>query len=252
MKVSLSRVPELVGYIVGLDVGQAQDYTALAVVEREVRASGTMTEDGEIWEDHYTVRHLHRPALKTPYPEVIEEVKRTTQHPKLKGRAELVVDATGVGRPVVDMLRERGCEPRGITITAGQEVTEAEGMWRVPKRILVSAMAIALQTNRLHVVRKLPLADTLSREMLNFKVKVNTLAHDSYEAWREGEHDDLVLAVALAVWWGERTAEGGPRRTAGDDMKERRRRAHLEKTNAPWWKERPPIDRGPMANWRKG
>jgi hypothetical protein len=28
--------------------------------------------------------------------------------------------------------------------------------------------------------------------------------HDFYEAWREGDHDDLVLSVALACWAGER------------------------------------------------
>lgn len=31
------------------------------------------------------------------------------------------------------------------------------------------------------------------------KVNVST-GHDSYEAWREGDHDDLVLAAALAAW----------------------------------------------------
>jgi hypothetical protein len=36
-------------------------------------------------------------------------------------------------------------------------------------------------------------------------VKINiSTAHDSYEAWREGDHDDLVLSVALACWAGER------------------------------------------------
>jgi hypothetical protein len=39
---------------------------------------------------------------------------------------------------------------------------------------------------------------------LNFRVKIDPLtAHDSYGAWREGQHDDLVLAVALAVWFAE-------------------------------------------------
>jgi len=28
-------------------------------------------------------------------------------------------------------------------------------------------------------------------------------AHDAYSAWREGQHDDVVLARALACWWGE-------------------------------------------------
>jgi len=43
----------------------------------------------------------------------------------------------------------------------------------------------------------------LTRELLNFQVKINDLAHDSYGAWREGTHDDLVLAVALACWAAE-------------------------------------------------
>jgi hypothetical protein len=39
---------------------------------------------------------------------------------------------------------------------------------------------------------------------LNFKVKIDPRsAHDSYSAWREEDHDDLVLSVALAAWWGE-------------------------------------------------
>jgi hypothetical protein len=28
--------------------------------------------------------------------------------------------------------------------------------------------------------------------------------HETHEAWREGDHDDLVLAVAMACWCGER------------------------------------------------
>ncbi len=48
-------------------------------------------------------------------------------------------------------------------------------------------------------------AATLTRELLAFQVKISAeTAHDSYGAWREGAHDDLVLAVALALWAGER------------------------------------------------
>ncbi len=47
---------------------------------------------------------------------------------------------------------------------------------------------------------------TLADELHNFKVTISALGHDSYGAgdgWREGAHDDLVLAVALAAWFGE-------------------------------------------------
>jgi hypothetical protein len=56
-------------------------------------------------------------------------------------------------------------------------------------------------------------AATLRAELKNFRAKVSATGHDSYGAgddWRHGNHDDLVLAVALSVWWGERkNARGG-------------------------------------------
>jgi hypothetical protein len=40
------------------------------------------------------------------------------------------------------------------------------------------------------------------------RVKITASGNEQYGAWREGEHDDLVLAVALACW-GARRAWGG-------------------------------------------
>ncbi len=48
---------------------------------------------------------------------------------------------------------------------------------------------------------ELPEAETLMNELLNFEVKITAAANDVYGAWREGTHDDLVLAVALTCWW---------------------------------------------------
>src|SRR5262249_45729100 len=78
------------------------------------------------------------------------------------------------------------------------------GGWRVPKRDLVSAVQATLQTKRLKIATALPETVTLTRELQAFRVKVNVATgHESFEAWRERDHDDLVLAVALAVWYGD-------------------------------------------------
>jgi hypothetical protein len=62
-----------------------------------------------------------------------------------------------------------------------------------------------MQNKQLKIAQEMPLAETLRKELLNFKVKINiATGHDSYEAWREGDHDDLVLAVAMPCWCGER------------------------------------------------
>jgi hypothetical protein len=76
---------------VGLDLGQARDHTALAVLEQA----------GE----RYNLRRLERLPLHTSYPSVVEHVRGLVSRPQLRG-CNLVVDQGGVGRPVVDLLRQ--------------------------------------------------------------------------------------------------------------------------------------------------
>jgi len=214
--------------IVGVDLGQQRDPTAIAVIERGYVPAGELYNAEYYYKGRwihaarepvsleYHVRHLERPELGTPYPDVVERVLELLKTLRDK-KIALAVDTTGVGRPVADMLYRRLAEwlkeDRGaavsaawITITGGDSVTKAEGGGvRVPKRDLASAPLVLMQNKQLKIAEAMPLADTLKRELLNFKVKINiATGHDSYEAWREGDHDDLVLAVAMACWCGER------------------------------------------------
>jgi hypothetical protein len=129
--------------------------------------------------------------------------QRPARVPPLAGDVVLLVDATGVGRPVVDMFDQAGLEPKAITITGGDTVTQDGREIRAPKRDLAMAVQVLLQNRRLTFAAALPLLDVLTTELQNFEVKITTTAHDTYEAWREGIHDDLVLAVALACWYRE-------------------------------------------------
>jgi hypothetical protein len=189
--------PRAPRFILGLDLGQAQDFTAVAAAE--VIPSEPPA---------YHLRHLERLRLGTPYPVVVAHVKTLLTREPLRGCTDLVVDATGVGPPVVDLLRDAGLSPVAVTIHGGDTVSEEKGgdRWRVPKRDLVATLQVLLQTGRLKVAEALPDAATLVRELLAYQVKLSDRGHDSYNA-REGAHDDLVLAVALAVWWGERGEE---------------------------------------------
>lgn len=188
----------MIDFTVGCDLGQAADYTALTVLER-----GTA--------DVFQMRHIERPRLGTPYPAIVARVKELTETAPLAGRCVVVVDATGVGAPVVDLLRMAGLRLVPVTITGGDQATrDGAGGWRVPKRDLVFALLTALQTGRLLIADGLPLAPVLVNELLSFKVKIDpATAHDSYAAWREGAHDDLVLSAALAIWYAKRAGHSG-------------------------------------------
>jgi hypothetical protein len=65
-------------------------------------------------------------------------------------------------------------------------------------------MQVLLQDRRLRVAPSLAQADMLVRELSAFEAKPSRAAPDSLEAWRQGPQDDLVLAVALPCWYGER------------------------------------------------
>jgi hypothetical protein len=200
-------------FYVGLDLGQAADYTALAVVQG---GTDKNPETGEA-ERYLRLRHLERYELRTPYPEIAdkvaalmrEEALSPNEHDPSRARIyrsepRLIVDNTGVGVAVSDLLKARGLKFEAVTITGGDRThrTKTGGTWRVPKRDLVAALEVPFHTGELKIAKDLALAPTLKKELLNFRRKVDLrTAHDSYEHWREGDHDDLVLAAALACWW---------------------------------------------------
>jgi hypothetical protein len=202
-----------VAYYVGLDLGQSADFTALAVVQRvnEVNGEG-------VTEKRLHLRHLERYPLRTPYTDVADGVAALMRSPVLqndeydparnrvsKPRVELLVDSTGVGRAVTDLLKSRGLRFKRITLTGGEKAHRSGGEWRVPKRDLVSALEVPFHTGELRVAEGLELWPTLREELLTFRRKINLkTAHDSYEHWRESDHDDLVLACALACWGARR------------------------------------------------
>lgn len=193
-------------WYIGLDLGQAADYTALCVM-RGTRA----TPDAK---PEYEVGHLERFPLQTPYPKMVDAVMELTRRPELADQYELVVDATGVGRPVVDLLKDAlGTERRRlhpVTITGGGAVGSGAFGLTVPKRDLVMALKVLLESERLLFAAGLPDTAVLIRETLAFRVKITAAANDTYGAWREGDHDDLVLAVAMASWYAEKRAKLKP------------------------------------------
>src|SRR5207253_3203780 len=66
--------------------------------------------------------------------------------------------------------------------------------WHVPKRELVGTVQSLIQCERLKVAARIPEPETLLAELHTFRVRLTEAANESYGAWREGEHDDTVLA----------------------------------------------------------
>lgn len=193
-------------YFLGVDLGQAADYTAICVVEKPATPLILRPAGKAQPKPVYHLRHLERLPLGTTYPEVAKHVKRLIEAPALADHVTVIADATGVGVAVMDVLRAEKVTPlKPVTITGGEQASNDNGTWRVPKRDLVMSLLVLLQNGRLAIADGLKHADVLKRELLSFRVKIDSkTAHDTYGAWREGDHDDLVLSVSFATWYAER------------------------------------------------
>src|SRR6516164_11069250 len=145
----------------------------------------------------FQVGHLERLPLGTTYPAVVAHVGRLLT--KLAGHPELAIDFTGVGRPVFDMFVYSGIYPTGVVITGGMTETRDGRTCFVPKLDLVSRLQALLHEGRLKILRELDEAETLVREMQDFRVDFTAAGHLTFNA-RSGKHDDLVLALGIATW----------------------------------------------------
>jgi hypothetical protein len=202
-------------FFIGLDLGQRQDHTAIAVVERLDTAEYRFDWMRYVQqEDSRTVRHdvrrLERMRLGTPYARVVERVGELAAHPAMAGRCSVVVDATGLGGPVVERLMEAelSCELIPVTITGAGEASRRGPGWSVPKADLMKGLQVMLQEGELRIARELPLASELRRELLQIRAEAGASGRVRYGAFGSGQHDDLALAVALACWRSRRPAAG--------------------------------------------
>ena len=181
-------------YCIGLDLGQKHDFSTFAVLEKRSGAAVG-----------YHLRHLERLELDTAYPVVAQRAQTLVAMTGRHGRTQLVMDLTGVGAPVFDLLQAAGVHPVAITITGGRLVSGTPPHLHVPKRILISSLAALYGSGRLKTGEKIPHMAELNEELRNFQVKINRRTRqESYGAKGRRKHDDLVLALALAAFYAER------------------------------------------------
>lgn len=180
-------------YVLGLDLGQSPDATAIALIEYE-----------HIQEPEYRLRGLHRFPRGTPYNKLTAPIRDRIQQPPLKGRIHIAVDATGPGRPVVDYLVDELHPTRvyAITITGGHERSGTGRTLNVPKRDLIATTSLILEQDRLRIAKNMHHTDALLEELLAYRRIITESGTETYSA-PSGGHDDLVLALSLALWLAE-------------------------------------------------
>jgi hypothetical protein len=146
----------------------------------------------------YRIAHLERLPLRTSYPAVVMRIQYIMS--RLPRATSLIVDFTGVGRGIFDLLVDAGLSPLGITISSGFNTNWSGDTATVPKSTLVSKLVARLHGGELFIHESIKDWPVLRRELLNFRPEITRGGTETWNA-RSGTHDDLVLALAMSVWF---------------------------------------------------
>jgi phage FluMu gp28-like protein len=161
----------------GLDLARRRDFSALVVL------------------DHRPDRLIVTKALRLPHRPFADQLAALT--PLIGSLDRLAFDAGGIGDAVSEHPALRDAVP--VLIVSGEGVRLAEGRWRVGKTRLVSDLLHLARAGRLGVRPECLGAADLRHEMQNFAM-LPTKRGVRLAARGAGQHDDLVLAAALAVF----------------------------------------------------
>jgi hypothetical protein len=164
--------------------------------------------------DIFEIGTIKRLPLETSYTNVVAIVHALLL--RCPAGTELIIDGTGVGKPVADIFKWHGVTPWCVTATAGieQTIDAANRTANVPKLVLISRIQSLLFEGRLKVHEQIEDAAAFLAELRDFRVEYSASGHMTYNA-KAGRHDDMVSAAAVAAWrlsdgavgWGPPSAE---------------------------------------------
>ena len=149
---------------IGIDLAKTTDWTVMLVLD----AAGRMVE----------MQRFHRISWPAQIQKIVEFVSK---YPNSVVR----VDATGVGDPIYDQLRVALPNHRihGIHLTSAS------------KEALIENLAMCIETERISITDERQLV----HELMCYEFEQTAGLHMRYNA-PDGEHDDCVIALALAAW----------------------------------------------------
>jgi hypothetical protein len=149
-------------YVIGVDLAKVQDWTVVTVYDRQ--------NNNQVFQDRFN-------QLEWPFQK--RKIAAISKH---YNNGLVRIDATGLGDPIADDLRREGLAVEPIKFTEQS------------KKELVEKLSIWLELGKIKI---LPIEETI-QEFENFSYEIGPTGKIRYNA-REGFHDDIVFAHALAV-----------------------------------------------------
>ena len=188
-------------WYVGFDLGQRSSPSAMVVIER-LEITTTVRDPvtfAFVKENHFQLKKIERFPLHMTYDDTARKLKNLIETLGYKRDVTLLVDATGVGQPFLDILRKHalGVHMMAIAITSGGRLTFSSGIQRVPKRDLLRAANYLLTAECFRIPPGQSGYQLLKEEMEAYRIRTSASGNERFAT---STTDDLVMAFSLAAW----------------------------------------------------
>ena len=211
-------------YIVSVDLAKKRDYTVIQIYRDKPEPIPILPgAERRAKVINFLELAYQQKIQAMTYSDQIRVIKELVGSVQITNNYNLIVDGTGVGEPVVDMMREQGLAPLPIIFTAGGAINEIAQPFgqlfgssspgkiahlktikeiRVPKETLVHAGMLVMQQKRLRTAANLAHKDEFAMQLQRFVGKVNEKTRKvSYGNESDDIHDDFVVAFLMAAWY---------------------------------------------------
>ena len=151
-------------YVMGVDLAKVEDFTVLVVYDA--------ISNKQVYQARFNQIDWGMQKAR---------IAQTSKH---FNNATVVIDATGLGDPIVDDLGRMGIPVDPIKFTNEQ------------KRMLIEKLANWIEIKRIHMLN---IPETI-RELSNFTYDISDVTDRVHYGAPVGFHDDIVISHALAIW----------------------------------------------------
>ena len=159
-------------YVAGVDVASSVDYTVISVLDAKTKDMAYM--------DRFN---------RVDYPVLEDRIAACYARWSLSG---MIIEANSIGQGVIDHLQNRGMNIIPFTTT------------NVTKHAIIQSLQSAFEHGNIKIIDNL----VLIGELLSFESKKTSSGTITYAA-PDGQHDDCVMSLALALFGVDRGAMSG-------------------------------------------
>jgi hypothetical protein len=184
---------------VAADLGQANDYTAVCVIEDEQLP---VLDDGKCILGPRSLTVVHADRFRgVSYVSVVDFLVRMKNAVPFGGKSQLVIDGTSLGRVVSDMMSDQGVPHIAIQMTAGSEWRRSGKYVNASKSLMIENTAVLFATGELNFAPELELKADIEADLGSFTLTETSAGNQVISQNRSaGGHGDLGIALVVGAF----------------------------------------------------